>query len=660
MSRLGLLAGSQSLGNALNRGEDVHKKFVVLFESYAILNKKAIDRVLREHSNSTIVVLENDSKKLGINPRIKSISDYYDLRELRNKVDKVCTLTFKSLFEDPTFRSEFTIDGIFFLKLIREELIWYELLTSVIQKILIVERIISKERPSRIVVFESHKFLSTRLPIPLGELVTSVAGKHSINVSVRAPTLSRWILKLKRALTPFFFLRSYFKIYTLVRIKSLLWSDLKRKSGEHNTAKRRKVLFMPYSYAEGISLEPVLERLCNFDGIYCVAIAHPMRDERAGLFENQWEKRKNKIQVYSFGEYYPADMKPANRMYTKVMDLWRRKKRLFYTSEALKLNGINLGELMKEKFDLLFKHWMKECVRYIFVAKEMLKREKLNLVLVSKERDRFMRSVLEAVNQQGIPSIHIQHGIHTNSHYWSPMDVTKICVDEVFRDVLIERGENPKKIVVTGAPRYDELFKKMNEDNDDIKKRLGLNQNENYLCLLTSFLPECNTMEKYRELLTTVLKSAKKIDYSLIIKLHPREDRGKLQGLINKVAKVTGFESDIAVFQEENLFDVVLASDIVVSVRTSALITALVTKKPTILINFDPSVNDFYPGIENKIFGVARSHAELFEMIKDVVGDPSKAKDSVKRAEKYARKYIPYENATDRVVSILLELLKNT
>lgn len=659
MSRLGLLAGSQSLGNALNRGENVHKKFVVLFESYAILNKKAIDRVLLEHPNSTIVVLENDAKKLGINTPIRTISDYYDLRELRNKVDKIYTLALKSLFEDPTFRSEFTIDGIFFLKLIREESIYW-LLSTVIRKILIVERIISKERPSGIVVFESHNFLAITLPIPLGEMVIPVAKKHSVNVSVRAPALCRWILKIKRALTPLFFLRRSFKIYTLVRLKSLPWSDLRKKSEMHADVERKKVLFMPYSYAEGISLKPVLERLQTLNGIDCVAVAHPMSDERAGLFENQWKKRKNKIQVYSFGEYYPADMNPANRMYREVMDLWRRKKRLFYTSEALRLNGINLGELMKEKFDLLFKRWMKECVRYIFVAKEMLKREKPNLVLVSKERGRFMRCVLEAVSQQGIPSIQIQHGIHCNSHYWSPMDVTKICVDEVFRDVLIERGEDPKKIVVIGAPRYDGLFKKMGEDRDDIKKRLGLNQNERYLCLLTSFLPECNTMEKYRELLTTVLKSAKKINYALIIKLHPREERGKLQGLINKVAKVTGFESDIAVFQEENLFDIVLASDIVVSVRTSALITALVTKKTAILINFDPSVDDFYPGIEDKIFGMARSHAELFEMIKDVAGDPARAKDSVERAEKYARKYVPYENATDRVIDIILEMLENT
>ena len=272
----------------------------------------------------------------------------------------------------------------------------------------------------------------------------------------------------------------------------------------------------------------------------------------------------------------------------------------------------------------------------------------------------FIRSVLEAVRKEGIPSVAIQHGIYYDSCLWDPVDVTRICADEDFKRILIKRGEDPQRIVVTGAPRYDKLFRKMKGDKSDIKKRLGLNRNGKYLCFLTSFLPEWSTAENRKELLTALIESARENDYDLIIKLHPREKKSELQSLVSRVAKTKEVENRVKIFsfEEQELFDVVLASDIVVGVRTSALIAALLAKKPAILINYDPSVIDFFPGIEDKIFGVARSYTELFDMIKDVVRDSNKARESVKRAQEYARKYAPYENATTQVVNCLLELLR--
>ena len=41
----------------------------------------------------------------------------------------------------------------------------------------------------------------------------------------------------------------------------------------------------------------------------------------------------------------------------------------------------------------------------------------------------------------------------------------------------------------------------------------------------------------------------------------------------------------------------------------------------------------------------------------ELVNDPSKAKDSLRRAEKYAKKYVPYQDSTERVITCLLDLL---
>jgi len=641
-----------------SQGKEVHDNRLVLFETNEVLNKKIINRLLRENPNPTMVVLEN-SAKLGLNYPIKATPDYFNPRELIDERNEILNSVLKSLLEDPTLKPAFTIDGVFYLKLVREDIGY--LLLDVIEKILVVERIISKEKPSKINVFESHDLLTATLPIPLGKIVIPIANKRFIHVSVRSPRLSQWVLKVKSFLTPLVFLKMSFKRYALVRIKSFLLSDLKTKSQNFSDAKRKTVLFIPYSHAERTAMEPILERLSSFKEIRFLAIAYPNTDENAKLFENQWKKRKGKVPVYSFGEYSNSkNMNQATSKYREIMNLWRKNKHLFYTSEGLKLNGISLGEIIREKFETLFKCWIKDCVQYFFVTKEMIRREKVDAIFTAKELGMFIRSIIEAASQHGIPSIYIQHGIDCDNWFWGPLDFTKLCVDETLKDILIKRGEDPGKIIVTGAPRYDLLFKKIREeDEDNIKRRLGLNQDKRYLCFLTSSLPEWSTAEKREELLTTIIKSAREIDHNLIIKLHPREKKKEVQVLVNKVAKTKEIENRIRIFEfeEKDLFDVVLASDIVVSVRTSALITALLANKPAILINFDPSIANPFPGIEGKIFGLATSHTELFEMIKDVVRKPRKAKNTLKSAEKYARKYAPYRNATDRVINCLLELI---
>jgi len=71
----------------------------------------------------------------------------------------------------------------------------------------------------------------------------------------------------------------------------------------------------------------------------------------------------------------------------------------------------------------------------------------------------------------------------------------------------------------------------------DIKKQLCLNRNKKYLCFLPSVLPEWITTEKRKELLKTLINSAKEVDCDIIIKLHPSENKEEVQELVSKVTK---------------------------------------------------------------------------------------------------------------------------
>jgi len=640
----------------------IEGKCLFLFDSKKTVNKKIVDRIIREEPDSCIVVLEENMWRFDLKLPVRTISDYYDLRLLGERVDEVCTSILSFLFKDTKIKSAFTINGIFFLKLIREHL--GVRLSNIVKKILVIRLVISEEKPSRIVVFEDQHLLSPTLPPTLGKIVSSVVNKHDVHVSIKSSFFSRWVISIKRVMLSLFFLRQFFKIYTCIRIKTLFRHMYRRKSKNDNENDDRlhKIIMLPYSYAEKISVKPVVEELSKYSSIICLGIRATMEDMHANLFENLWKKKKDIIPVVSVGEYSLKWKSEEKKMYQTFMRVWEQKKNFFYKSEALNFYGLGLGELLKDTLELLLKWDIKECVNYLSVTREMLKKERPSLVIFTASIWKHVKSVMEVVEKQGIPSVAIQHGTYSDSYLWSPVSVTKICADEVFRDILLKRGEDPRKIIVTGAPKYDDLFRRMEMSKSSIKKHLGLKQNKRYMCLLTSFLPEWSTPARSRDLLTVVVKSLKEINYDLIIKLHPREDKDKVERLAREVAKSVGFEGNVTVFEfgkGDPLFDVVLASEFIVCVRTSAMLAALIAKKPTILINFVPYVGDFYPGVDDEIFGVARSHAELFEMMSDLGKDLTKARESVRRGEEYARRYVPYKNATSRVVGHILKLINS-
>ena len=143
-------------------------------------------------------------------------------------------------------------------------------------------------------------------------------------------------------------------------------------------------------------------------------------------------------------------------------------------------------------------------VQYFFVSKELSRVEKPDAILVAKERWSFIRSFLEVASQEKIPTVLIQHGIYFDG--WLQHDsinAQTICVDYSYKDILIKSGENPKKITVTGPPRYDILFH--NKNVSKFEKDSKINLDRKSLCFLTSLKPEWDTPEKCEDCLKHLL-----------------------------------------------------------------------------------------------------------------------------------------------------------
>lgn len=66
-------------------------------------------------------------------------------------------------------------------------------------------------------------------------------------------------------------------------------------------------------------------------------------------------------------------------------------------------------------------------------------------------------------------------------------------------------------------------------------------------------------------------------------------------------------------------------------------------------INCAQNESAFYPNIEKEIFGIAGTPVQLSDMISDLAKDLSKGISIYKKGRKYAKRYVPFQNAPDRV-----------
>lgn len=294
-----------------------------------------------------------------------------------------------------------------------------------------------------------------------------------------------------------------------------------------------------------------------------------------------------------------------------IIKAWRAAKRLHqeYQSLAsgeglkhsLKLHDIPLYDLVEPNLSLTFSRKHLTMVTTIFeTAKHIMEIENPDAVIVCGEFVVFERAIMAAAKLKGIPVLSVQHGIYSPYfiHYnYLPQDIgpnreatapyspvaDKFAVyGQQDKDNFVQRGRiRESDIIVSGQPRYDILaradkifnrektFKKLNLD---LGKKLVT-----WMSLSQSFTPQEN--ERNRKAVYNAIKPLK--DVQLVIKLHPSEDQKAAQ-----YRKDKSFKPTIVGGWGTLTFELLNASDVVITHYCSTAIEAIILNKPVIVIDF--------------------------------------------------------------------------
>ena len=179
-------------------------------------------------------------------------------------------------------------------------------------------------------------------------------------------------------------------------------------------------------------------------------------------------------------------------------------------------------------------------------------------------------------------------------------------------------GTSEKNIHVLGIPLYDTLYKKYShlKDTETIRariiKRFQLNPEKKIIALLTTH-HEDFIREKLFKSVINIMKSL--YDCQLIVKIHPVEELSYYRKLLTKYNV-----DEINIAKNVNLYDIIIASDIILGNGTGAELEAIFLDKLVIDIDYEGVMDAF----QIRRFGAVipvDDPDELEEKIKDALNN---------------------------------------
>ena len=343
-------------------------------------------------------------------------------------------------------------------------------------------------------------------------------------------------------------------------------------------------------------------------------------------------------------------------------------------------------------------------------VKEVFSRERPDIIVVGNDINLMQTLFIKCANSMGIPTLLVQDGIiaesrlkvhetgsaGTSLRYWItlPFEAFKVMMrrdypwqgkiedallesryslrgkrriyghgqcskmalfGEASKRMLISEGIAPERIVVTGNPKFDEVY--YSKDSDCKKKvceRWNIPTDKTIILLLTQYLVEVGrwTTEQRRKFVLAVANAAAVLpNTQLIIKLHPpHESEGDYQEIVK------GSPHAPIICKYASLPELLNACSLAVTVESTAGLEAMAIGKPVVIVNLfnesGPSLfngsgalfvdkeENILPAMQKALYD-AQTREEMAKSMKDFV---------------YQQAYLQDGQASKRIADLIIQL----
>lgn len=245
---------------------------------------------------------------------------------------------------------------------------------------------------------------------------------------------------------------------------------------------------------------------------------------------------------------------------------------------------------LREYFTRLFP----QLVRIIETTRELVRRERPQAVVLVDERPPFQRAFVEAMRAMGVPTINIQNAVYADIPYGSAIATDYVLVDgELARENLAARGTDPRRILVTGQPRFDFLARETERfDRMSICAWLSLDPAGRIVLFASHPVSAFDPPEERRALLQALCLAVKPLPgCALIVKLHPDETNDRFH---RETAASAGLTA-VRVVRDMDTWELLYVSDVVVVASSTMGYEAIVMDRTLIQVIYRAHEKEIYP-----------------------------------------------------------------
>lgn len=320
----------------------------------------------------------------------------------------------------------------------------------------------------------------------------------------------------------------------------------------------------------------------------------------------------------------------------------KRKKEFLRSpdlAESIVYRGVNFFDEyytdLKEMFVLMLP-WGIKVIEQSLSAFERLEPD---VVCLYAEAGGYGRAVSYAAKLLEIKTLAIQHGLifpHNYTYVHTPEEIQGkegapypftdrfLLYDSFVKKILEKYGNYPSKTLeVTGGHKMDNLLAiKKTADPRSKKKELGYDDRDKFAVIASRF-------SEIGSAFPHIVKAIEEIPrLHLIVKPHQAE----LPEYYEDIAAKLGAKKVEVVSNKENLFDLMLSGDLLITVNSLAALEAILLEKPVMVVNLPNHLSVY---VDAGIAVGVESHQEILPALKKLFMESQQ--DLLKRQAEFSR-----------------------
>jgi UDP-N-acetylglucosamine 2-epimerase len=614
----------------------------------------------------------------------KSYHDYLTPSEFEN----INRAAYSLMRQWPKHGNMATIESLSLVDLLS---IFYNLFSIPIKQIELVEKAISVENPTKVIclsnsnlvlkvaqhvcnkkniVFQSLKNSATADAIDFLMEYISITGSTVLkNIVVNKLKISKFFKESSKPVSSALIMNLFNDIYPFlqnIKLDSLVLpffdafmpkyylqkSSCSASFSTEPTYPEKKILVLLIFENSVKTLALVIEELAKKYSVKCV-VSHPDSIQKCLQLKIPFETIGNYATNYTISE--------IEREVSKIRSIWSKISNDQGFAKLFKYKVYSLFDEIEPSLFLLFNSAFVYAISFVKLMRNVLEIERPNIVIVPDDTGLAGKTLVKLAKKRHIPTLTVQHG--TIDDVLNYMDVQSDIIavwGKISKNLLIENGVPPNKLVITGMPVSDMILTRDRKTKSLVYEKWGISRAKKiavwtpspYDGIRSHDSPKIN--EQTLKTLSAVFRAFP--DKQLVVKLHPLDS----DKMYKKVLAQIGDKHAI-VIKHFDTYDLLYSCEFLMVCNSTTGVEAMILDKPVIVVNlFDVPEN--VPYARSGAALRATNKDELIWSINAISKKGSEAEELQQKRRKFVDDYA-YKidgQASKRIVEVVDLMMKGS